>query len=203
VWAENRSGALGILLDPDGNPRSGAGASGQAAAFPIDLPLIAQDTQVEFLLSVAAADQFVVAVEQRTFDRSIPSRAMAREYALDGTAQGPAYFLDPSDPQEQGSPTFRYAPGGTLAVVWDSKTAGGTVGRLFGAGGAAHFNTLSCDDSRFSIGTRAETQVGYPSLLISNGSVLVFHNGQGNGDPRGSATFMWKDHFADLWPGAQ
>lgn len=202
VWAEYMSGALGILLDPDGNPRAGAGTSGQAT-FPIDLPLIAQESQVTFLLSIAAADQFVVAAEQRTVNLSIPSRAMAREYALDGTALGPAYLLDPNDTQAQGAPTFRYAPGGTLVAVWNSRTAGGTVGRLFGAGGAARFNTISCDDERFPIGTRAETQIGYSSLLISNGNVLVFHNAEGGGDPLGSATFMWKAQLADLWPGPQ
>jgi hypothetical protein len=203
VWAKNVAGAFGILLDPDGNPRASAGSSGDEMAFPIDLPLITQDDQVEFLLSVAAADQFVIAAEQRALNRSVPSRVMAREYALGGTALGPAYLLDPSDSQDQGAPTFRYAPDGTLVAVWDSTAAGGTVGRLFGAGGSARFNTSSCDDGRFSTGERTKTMFGYPSLLVSNGRVLVAHNGEGGGDPLGSATFMWNLQFAALWPGPQ
>jgi hypothetical protein len=128
---------------------------------------------------------------------------MAREYALDGTALGPAYLLDADDPQAQSSPTFRYAPGGTLVAVWDSRGEAGTVGRLIGVGGVVRFNTISCDEGRFLIGTRTEVQVGYPSLLFSNGNVMVFHNAEGGGDPLGSATFMWKARFADLWPGPQ
>ena len=120
-----------------------------------------------------------------------------------GAWLGPAYLFDPSDTQGQTSPTFHYAPGGTLVAVWDSRTAGGTVGRLFGTGGAARFNTSSCDDGRFSIGARTDTLFGDPSLLISNGSMLVFHNGEGEGDPLGSGVFMWKQRFADLWPGPQ
>lgn len=203
VWAQFDSGAHGILLDPDGNPRAAAGTSGQGAAFPIDVPLIAQDATVLFTLSAAAADQFVVAIEQKTLNSFIPSRVMAREYALDGTALGPSFLLDPDDTQDQGAPTVRYAPGGTLVTVWNSRTAGGTVGRFFGAGGTARFNTISCDDGRFSIGTRAETSFGFPSLLISNGTMLVFHSAPGGGDPLGSATQMWRAQFAGLWPGPQ
>jgi hypothetical protein len=67
---------------------------------------------------------------------------------------------------------------------------------LFGAGGIARFNTISCDDGRLLIGRRAEAQPGFPSLLGSNESVLVFHSAQGGDDPLGCGICMRKHRFA-------
>jgi hypothetical protein len=201
VWSEDQGGPRAILLDAGGDPRPNAANGGQNTSFAIDVPLIAQSDQVEFSASVAVADRFVVGVEQYTLNRSPPGRVMVREYALDGTALGPAYFLDPDDPQPQSSPMLRYAPGGTLVAVWNARSEGGTVGRLIGVGGLVRFNEISCDEGKFLVGARTEVEIGYPSLLFANDNVMVFHTAQGGGDPLGSAAFRWKARFADLWPG--
>jgi hypothetical protein len=195
VWADDR-GARGLVLDVEGNPRG--------TDFSVELPLITQTVRVFHSLTVAAGgDRFTVAADQRTLNREVPSRVMAREYDLSGTPLTAAFALDPGAAGVQGCPALAYAPGGTVVAVWYSKADGGAVGRLFGAGGVPRFNLLSCDDGRFTVGTRSDLLLGFPSVLSSGGRVLVFHSAQGGLDPRGSTALLWSHPLHDIWPGPQ
>jgi len=203
TWSEY-AGLRGILLDADGNPRPAAPAGGRAEPFPIEFPAMPQDDFTSTIGRIAARDgRFAIAVQQRPMASSGISRAIAREFALDASPLGPAFLLDGSDGAAQSSPALAYGPGGTLVAVWEATAAGGTVGRLFGDGGAPRFNTIACNDKRFAVGTRAEMSVGWPSVLVENGRVFVVHNGEGAGDPRGTATLAWDVAFSALWPGPQ
>jgi len=205
TWSELGAGPRGILLDADGNPRPAAPSGGQTAPFPIAFPAMPEGVVFSSAMGRIAVreDRFTIGVQQRPTASSGVGRAIAREFGLDAAPLGPAFLLDGGDSAAQGSPALAYAPGGTLVAVWEARAAGGTVGRLFGDGGGPRFNAIACGDDRFVIGARAETIVGWPSVLVEKGRVFVVHNGEGAADPRGTATLAWDVAFADLWPGPQ
>jgi len=207
TWSEMGAGLRGILLDADGNPRPAAPAGGQAVPFPIEFPAMPQGDFSSWIGRIAARDdRFAIAVEQRpaATERSGVARTLARELTLDAASLGPAFLLDGSDSAAQaGPPALAYGPGETLVAAWEARAASGTVVRLFGDGGAPRFNAITCDDRRFAVGTRAETMVGWSSVLVEKDHVFVVHNGEGAADPRGTATFAWNVAFSDLWPGPQ
>jgi hypothetical protein len=207
-WPEHPSGAAllegevvirAALLNPDGTLR--AGPDGSAAPFSVPFPANYGNGLTVDFSAAAGPGRFALTAALATSKAAREVVYATELSADDGTVVTPAFRAEPDTGAAHFYPAAAYTEGGALVVAWMTAQHGGAVARVFDPGGAPKFNSVSCDESWFSVGARArEGMQGQTSVLFASDRVWIFHPGQPGYDSFAMGTVGWNMAWSDLWP---
>ena len=193
------------LLDSDGTVLAPSVPDAVAAPFEIDLPGDGQSIDRPLLALTATAGRFAMAVSLAATP-SEPSAVYVRQFDTSGVALGPWIRTAARAGEQQSFPSIAYAPKASLLVTWQSSLRAGSVAQLFDQALNSRFNSISCDEGAFDVGTRTSEQprgyasIASPGASASDGEIVIVHPGQPAYDSQNDGVLGWTLPFSKLWP---